>query len=378
MATFCVNIKSPEFVALQEQVQVNPVILQAKVSLWMEKNNNGDFPTAEDLNFNNPVQKLDEKSVLKTFADLGKSNNIGYGEISVIGEKLKINLKRGNYENLIKLDTGLTYTQAKALYEKEDKTDAESDILVNYIANYFVNEIVEKDVYLKIAHERLLDFLSLNKKIIITDTLPSENPFKTYEGKILIGLKQLKALIESPFTENFEQLLDIIQSTAQEEAIHLITDHLLTSEMEDSIFKELSETDKAEIIHIYGANLNKSGIVHEYLRMVVQNRLFGKITEKSYTEALGESAELFFKKLLEAISKFFNKIVGKNKTSEAIDNLYAYMSGSTDSKILELLKNNPLPNIDVEANLSTFERPIPKQKNISYTDLSNEIGNCTL
>ena len=46
---YCVNRSSPEFKALAEQSNINPVILAAKVSLWQEVNGLDNFPAIEDL-----------------------------------------------------------------------------------------------------------------------------------------------------------------------------------------------------------------------------------------------------------------------------------------------------------------------------------------
>ena len=49
MSTICVPTNTPEFIALQKETQLTPAILQAKVSLWMEKNVTDRFPTARDI-----------------------------------------------------------------------------------------------------------------------------------------------------------------------------------------------------------------------------------------------------------------------------------------------------------------------------------------
>jgi hypothetical protein len=70
----CVNRSSPEFKALAEQSNINPIILAAKVSLWQEKNGLDNFPNIEDLVLIEPdVQQLfDPNNVegrLKSFFD---------------------------------------------------------------------------------------------------------------------------------------------------------------------------------------------------------------------------------------------------------------------------------------------------------------------
>ena len=55
----CVNRSSPEFIALAEQSNINPIILAAKVSLWQEVNGLDNFPALEDLS------KIEEKEVIE-------------------------------------------------------------------------------------------------------------------------------------------------------------------------------------------------------------------------------------------------------------------------------------------------------------------------
>jgi hypothetical protein len=46
----CINISHPDFKALQEDLNINPEVLKAKVSVWMDSNTAERFPTAEELN----------------------------------------------------------------------------------------------------------------------------------------------------------------------------------------------------------------------------------------------------------------------------------------------------------------------------------------
>lgn len=63
----CVNRSSPEFIALAEQSNINPIILAAKVSLWQEKNGLDNFPTIDTLfqlrdgqNIGSSIKELDD------------------------------------------------------------------------------------------------------------------------------------------------------------------------------------------------------------------------------------------------------------------------------------------------------------------------------
>jgi hypothetical protein len=57
----CVNRSSPEFIALAEQSNINPIILAAKVSLWQEENGLDNFPVLENI-----VKSTEEKTIPQT------------------------------------------------------------------------------------------------------------------------------------------------------------------------------------------------------------------------------------------------------------------------------------------------------------------------
>lgn len=63
----CVNVKSKEFKALAKQMNTNPVILAAKVSLWQEFNGLDKFPSASQLNQSSLAfqPSLEKQSILK-------------------------------------------------------------------------------------------------------------------------------------------------------------------------------------------------------------------------------------------------------------------------------------------------------------------------
>jgi len=49
----CINIKHPEYLALQQELGIHPDLLKAKISLWMGKNTDERFPTIEELGLSN-------------------------------------------------------------------------------------------------------------------------------------------------------------------------------------------------------------------------------------------------------------------------------------------------------------------------------------
>jgi len=59
----CINKSHPEFKQLLLDTEVNPLIVAAKVGIWMEQNNTEDFPTIEQIGLTS-IQNTQEKQVL--------------------------------------------------------------------------------------------------------------------------------------------------------------------------------------------------------------------------------------------------------------------------------------------------------------------------
>lgn len=60
----CVNRKSKEFLDLQSKMNINPVVLAAKVSLWQETNGLDDFPSSEQIQAYNLAVEIIEGNKL--------------------------------------------------------------------------------------------------------------------------------------------------------------------------------------------------------------------------------------------------------------------------------------------------------------------------
>jgi len=59
----CINKSHPEFKQLLLDTEVNPLIVAAKVGIWMEQNNTEDFPTIEQIGLTS-IQNTQEKQIL--------------------------------------------------------------------------------------------------------------------------------------------------------------------------------------------------------------------------------------------------------------------------------------------------------------------------
>jgi hypothetical protein len=95
----CVNRSSPEFIALAEQSNINPIILAAKVSLWQEENGLDNFPVLEDIYKTKEEEEeiIEQKAspkLIKLMKEFIKSIGVDYkivSDIVVDGKKVDAN-----------------------------------------------------------------------------------------------------------------------------------------------------------------------------------------------------------------------------------------------------------------------------------------------
>ena len=134
----CVNRSSPEFKALAEQSNMNPIILAAKVSLWQEKNGLDNFPTIEDVYSSvevnlslKAVDILASQKAIDTFAK-GQKNNWPIEktltELQIPGEQKQLILASGKTN----LDDIITDLLANYSYAVEIKTATDPKSNQNY------------------------------------------------------------------------------------------------------------------------------------------------------------------------------------------------------------------------------------------------------
>ena len=94
----CINIKHPEYLALQETLDIHPDLLKAEVSLWMKKNTEERFPTAKELGYSvkeNPNvlyqrQKLDyhQQQANQIYWDWVYGEDLSTSDIRAINNEL--------------------------------------------------------------------------------------------------------------------------------------------------------------------------------------------------------------------------------------------------------------------------------------------------
>jgi len=302
--------------------------------------------------------------------DLAKSNKIAVGEIKVENKKIVGFDKKPN-PYLRDYNTDLTEVQAKKLFEKSSKSIKDYERLAVYFANMFVNEIIDKDVHLKMGYMRLAEYSQQKPKILITDTNKKTNPFYQYNNTIIIGIYQLQQLLENGNYSDYQKFQNLIQSVAQEESIHLFAEYLFNKETVDNIYSEMSEKDIQKIKDIYeNENLDKNGIVHEYVRMVVQQHVFDSTTEQEKVK-LTNSVLDFISKMINEIQQFLSEIIGQNNTKQAIQDVISFTKGNFSKELDQKIINRVFEKGKIlESNLEQLNQ---KKENL-ITD-SNQAVN---
>jgi hypothetical protein len=188
---------------------------------------------------------------------------------------------------------------------------------------------------------------------------------------VVVGVDQLSKLIKVDDGISFEKWEETMDVVAQEEIIHLFADYLLDNEEIDAIYSEMTESDKNHIKSIYrNNNLIKDQIVHEYLRMVVQQEVFGKTTEE-HTVTMSEYTLLMLSKLLDKIQEFLKNIIGGKNTTKAIEDLIAFTKGEFSEEFDTKLKNKVFKQgqvLESELQKLTNETPYGNENRIKQIE----------
>jgi hypothetical protein len=143
----CVNTNSKEFKALAEQININPKILAAKISLWQDTNGVDNFPSLQDLQ---GVEKPFEKKVESLLSFLEN-----YGFDVQESEDLVVNLAAKK----IDLNTADISQVAKAI-------SAPLAEMLSYSDAYYEIEkaVVETDRYKEIFSDLLSQYTDSTKR----------------------------------------------------------------------------------------------------------------------------------------------------------------------------------------------------------------------
>lgn len=169
--------------------------------------------------------------------------------------------------------------------------------------------------------------------------------FDTSSKNIVINLETLVTKLLNNISDTQEKY-DRLERILTEEYIHAISTGLLTETEENIIFNELSEKEKTSIKTLYSKVTTKKQLVHEYLRMVVQQKRFGEITEYGK-----RTVQNILKKALNYIIKAFDNKSINSVTKQTVNSILNIIK---DSKNI----NNSQKQISHEQAVKTFTNDI--------------------
>jgi len=334
----------------------------------IEEVNRLDFFNGDKALLEQELKDFENEANLMRFSDLRQELRVQEG---------KLNFKNGKIsdfeilsENSV-IDKEISQQQAQNIFNKKNKTNQDKKDLSIYFANYFLNSVYDKEGLLHLGYDRFSRYGITSPKLLIVQDNGRKNPFFQYNNVVIIGLKQLEKFINSLKTPSFEKFENLINAVAQEEIIHLYADYLLDYQDIDNIYNEMTEKDINQIKKIYGnSSIQKENIVHEYVRMVVQQRVFGKTTEYE-TFTLSNAIMSFFGNLLEELNDFLNRIIGSTNTQKAIEDVINFTKGNFSEELDKKIINRVFEKGKIlESNLEQLNQ---KKENL-ITD-SNQAVN---
>jgi hypothetical protein len=341
-----VKVDRDKETAIHLEVYVNPDFIETKFQeLPKEQQNDVEVNIIRDIEYFNGDQALYEQELGEDLQ--GNPIYSDYNRYSNLQELSEThNIKTGRINSELGKITGFEVSKTdlplainrEEVVELLKNPDENIEAINNYFLTYVVNEIVSKDVYLSTGYNRLLEKSGQKPKLLIVEDNKKQDPFYQYNNVIILGKKQLQNIISQSSLFGIDKLEELFQSVAQEEAIHLFADYLLDKPKIDKIYEEISEKDIIQIKEIYGTNLSKENVVHEYVRMAVQQHVFNKTTEYVKFSLSNEFLSLFAD-ILKQINNFLKRIIGRDTTQKAIQDVINFTNGNFSKELDEAITN---------------------------------------
>lgn len=302
--------------------------------------------------------------------DLIKNNDVRVLDLEAKDNKIsnftKTDIQR--LENYADIIPDITREQAlKELANIENIDDPGVFYVTSYLTKVFIDRLVDRDGLMfynfQIPKETggitpLIRSKLKDVRIVVTkDNLKPGVPFYQYNNAIVIGLKQLNNY--TTYGWSLDQLETIMRTVADEEAIHLITEEVTTQKDIDKIYSELSEADIKEIKDIYGSDsLSKEGVVYEYLRMVVQNKIFGTTTEIEVAKVTQTVMDVL-RKLIRRLIGFLTTRAPGDFTQTIINDIYNFTKGNISEELASKIEHKVYKGVVAEANIDPHNLTTP-------------------
>lgn len=162
---------------------------------------------------------------------------------------------------------------------------------------------------------------------------------------------------------SLNHIINDVESLLLEEHIHMVNFNMLTKKDEQDILNEMSSITKSKVRELYPDILSETELVHEYLRMIVQDMLTGRTTE--LVQNFNNSVIAFLRKVFSFIKNAFNKLPDTSITKQKVNEIYNYINNTS------VVQEKSTFEIDYE-NLNLTPEVIDKLYSDSSQRLSKE------
>ena len=332
----CINKSHPDFIKLQEEVNINPLILAAKIGIWMEENSTDEYPTAKDLGLETSQLNVDRdtqnggNTVLGNTRSWQSSPNTG----DVVSNKVletydenKLDLSEEDLQKFNEVAAVVGREEAlRDVLEQRGEVRSPEVVFQKLTTRDYDNlETIEEDYYaeakpfemsravskvkdlVKITNNQkaMLILSKLSNQLGVDFEIISEEEFdKQYpnrknatgyfkNGKVFLIQERFDAntvvhefghpIIKSIFNSNrdlFNELYDKLKASPEFSEIekHLDTMYASEFEKESDEYKEEALVYALQYAHANQADLQKDGFFKELFFQIKQflRKLFGK------------------------------------------------------------------------------------------------------
>lgn len=332
----CINKSHPDFLKLQEEVNINPKVLAAKIGIWMEENNTEEYPTAKDLGLETSQLNIERDTqdggipVLGTTRSWKSSPNTGdvvSNKTLELYDENKLDLSDEDLQkfNEVAAVVGREEALRDVLEQRGEVRSPEVVFQKLSTRDYDNIEEIQEDFYAQEEPfemsralskvENLVKITNNQKAMLILSKLsnqlgvdfeiiseedfdkeyPNQKTAKGYfkNGKVFLIQDRFDAttvvhefghpIIKSIFNSNrdlFNELYDKLKASPEFSEIEKHLDNMYASEFEKESdeYKEEALVYALEYAHANQADLQKDGFFKELFFQIKQflRKLFGK------------------------------------------------------------------------------------------------------
>lgn len=202
-------------------------------------------------------------------------------------------------------------------------------------------------------------------------------PLWAEDNKIGINLFKIDRFAKT--TETYNLFLDKIDKAIEEESIHFAINQIASKEELLQVYKEMTNEQKKLVKEIYEYDFNLKNnhdqflIAHEFIRMIIQDKYTGEISESSNPTLFN-----IINRLLSKVKEWLGtEAIKTNEILNRFDNLInkPQLNISEKAKELKNLPNNQWFNRTIQPIINRFSKMFPNVRSvaISEKEIPNEV-----